>query len=219
MPSKVLTGETAGRAQPFAWRKLLPDAALQRQSAGAVYADPPALPEARLAELEEAAERREQQAFTAGFRKGEAAAGEQVKARLDPVIQKLAQTTVEIGESRRKMRRDAEEDLVRLSLAIARRVLHRELSTDPEAIAGLVKAALDRIDAREVDRIRTHPEHVELLQRQLEQLAHGRRFEVVADPRLELGGAVIETARGNIDSSIETQLLEIQRGLVDRIRA
>lgn len=219
MPSKVLTGEAAEQVQPIAWRKLLPDASLHGSAGAPAFAEESALDESRLAELEKDAERREQQAFTAGFRKGEAAGQDEAKARLDPVIGKLAQTITSLGESRRKMRRDAEEDLVRLSLAIARRVLHRELSTDPEAIAGLVKAALDRIDAREVDRIRTHPGHAELLKRQLEQLAQGRQFEVVADPRLEVGAIVIETSRGNIDSSIETQLQEIQRGLVDRIRA
>ena len=43
------------------------------------------------------------------------------------------------------MRRDAEKDLVKLSIAIARRVLHRELTLDPESIDGLIKVALDKL--------------------------------------------------------------------------
>ena len=45
------------------------------------------------------------------------------------------------------------------------------------------------------------------------------RFEVVAEPRLERGAAIFETTRGSLDASIETQLDEIQRGLIDRITA
>jgi flagellar biosynthesis/type III secretory pathway protein FliH len=40
---------------------------------------------------------------------------------------------------------------------------------------------------------------------------------VVADSGLERGGVVFETPRGNLDASLETQLLEIQRGLSDRL--
>jgi flagellar assembly protein FliH len=53
----------------------------------------------------------------------------------------------------------------------------------------------------------------------LERASTGARFEVVPEPRLERGAAIFETSRGSLDASVETQLDEIQRGLVDRIRA
>ena len=101
MPSKVLTGEAAEQVQPIAWRKLLPDASLHGSAGAPAFAEESALDQSRLAELEKDAERREQQAFTAGFRKGEAAGQDEAKARLDPVIGKLAQTITSLGESRR----------------------------------------------------------------------------------------------------------------------
>jgi flagellar biosynthesis/type III secretory pathway protein FliH len=42
--------------------------------------------------------------------------------------------------------------------------------------------------------------------------------EVVADPSREPGTVVFETARGNLDASVESQFQEIERGLTDRLR-
>jgi flagellar assembly protein FliH len=40
---------------------------------------------------------------------------------------------------------------------------------------------------------------------------------VTPDPGLERGAAVLETARGELDASIETQLAEIERGFADLV--
>jgi flagellar biosynthesis/type III secretory pathway protein FliH len=41
---------------------------------------------------------------------------------------------------------------------------------------------------------------------------------VVADASREPGTVIFETARGNLDASVDAQLQEIERGLVDRLR-
>jgi flagellar biosynthesis/type III secretory pathway protein FliH len=46
----------------------------------------------------------------------------------------------------------------------------------------------------------------------------GASIEVIPDPSRQPGALVFETERGNLDASIETQLLEIERGLTDRLR-
>ena len=43
-------------------------------------------------------------------------------------------------------------------------------------------------------------------------------IEIASDPALELGSAIFETARGDLDASAEAQLAEIERGLTDRCR-
>ena len=40
---------------------------------------------------------------------------------------------------------------------------------------------------------------------------------LIADGTLERGAVLIETARGKLDASLETQLAEIGRGLADRL--
>jgi flagellar assembly protein FliH len=217
MSSKLYNAERAA-AEPIVWPQL--------GTAGAVSPGPRATSpddgaleaaRARISELERDAEARLHQAFSAGFRKGEAAGAEQAAAGIDPALKRYAEAAAELARYRRKLRCDAEEDVLKLALAIARRVLHRELQADPEALLGVVKAALTRMEAREIDRVRVHAADAGTLRRHFEQLGGEQRVEVLADPRLERGSVVIETARGTLDASVETQLDEIQRGLADRL--
>ncbi len=150
-----------------------------------------------------------------GRREGEAAA----RAALQPLVERLAGTIGQIAGLRARMRREAEADMVKLSIAIARRILHREISVDPEALMGLVKVALEKLEAQEIHRVRVHPDLEPLLRRMLEQSPAGGRVQVIAERGLQPGDVVFEGARGSLDASVETQLEEISRGLADRLRA
>jgi flagellar assembly protein FliH len=218
MRSKILRGEAAVAAQAVVWRR----AGAAAGAAGPGRGPDPqesAASAARVAELERDLERREQAAFRKGLEQGRAAAEQEAVNRLKPVLDRFAQTIAELSGQRRKLRRDAETDLVKLAIAISRRVLRREISTDPDALRGLIKAALEKLEGREIERVRVNPADAAAVKQHLEQAHMAARFEVVPEPRLERGAAVFETTRGSLDASVETQLDEIQRGLIDRIGA
>jgi flagellar assembly protein FliH len=159
------------------------------------------------------------QARDAGFREGEAAGRAQAQAALHPVLESLARTIQELAALRPRLREQAEGDLIRLAVAIARRIVRRELTVDPEAIAGLVKAALEQLAAHEGVRVRVHPEHEAAVRACLAATAGAADIVVVGDAALARGSAVFDTARGSLDASAETQLAEIERGLTDRLRS
>lgn len=214
MSSKLIRGPGAEGAEPILWRRLQPG---QSQTAEAVSQEELRALQVRLAELEREIPRREQQAFEAGYRKGAAEGHQQAAAQLRPVLEGFAAGVQELRQLRGRMRREAERDVVRLSVAIARRILHRELTVDPAALLGIVKAALERLEAQEVDRLRVHPSDAELLRQHLAEAGLAERIQLVADARLGRGAAVLETSHGALDASLETQLEEIQRGLLDRL--
>ena len=134
------------------------------------------------------------------------------------VVEKLSETIGEVAGARAEALRRAEADVVKLSMEIARRVLHRELSLDSSALEGLIRAALEKLQAREVYRVRIHPEQQLVLRACLEQSGRGGNVEVLSDPSLARGGAIFEMSCGSLDASLETQLQEIERGLVDRLQ-
>ena len=146
---------------------------------------------------------------------GEAQGRQQAQAELQPVIQKLAAAIHETAELRGRLREQAESDLVRLAIAIARKILGREITADPEAIAGVVKASLERIRGQELLRVRLHPECKAKVAECLSRIG-ASHAEVLGDPACERGTVIFETTRGNLDASIDTQLREIERGLADR---
>jgi flagellar assembly protein FliH len=153
----------------------------------------------------------------AGFQQGEQQGFERGSQAARPYIDKLTASVAEIGRARSVIRRDAERDLIALSLAIAKRILRRELAVDPDAVQGIVRAALDRLQSREITRVRVAPGQEEAVRRNL-AAAQAPSVEVRPDPSLQPGDVVVETSRGNLDASIDTQLSEIERGFADRLR-
>jgi flagellar assembly protein FliH len=158
------------------------------------------------------------EARAAGVREGEAAGRSKAAAEMQPVIDRLTRSIEEISGLRARLRREAEQDLIRLALAIARRVIRRELAVDPDALHGLVLGALEKLQGQEICRVRVHPSHAATVSASLRQLAAASPVEVIPDATRQPGTVIFETDRGNLDASIESQLREIENGLGDRLR-
>jgi flagellar assembly protein FliH len=153
-----------------------------------------------------------------GYDEGQVAGREPLAAQLEVMQGKLARTIEEITGLRQRYRRQAEQDVVSLALEVARRILHRELTVSPDALLGLVKAALDKMDAREVHQVRVAPQDAPLVREFFDKMGLPRRIEVLADPGLSPGSAILESSRGALDASVDTQLIEIERGFADLAR-
>jgi flagellar assembly protein FliH len=173
---------------------------------------------AKVEESQLLVEGRVKEAWENGLRAGEAAARKSQDEQLRATLELLAKTVVEVSSIRGETIRRAEADTVRLSIEIARRVLHRELSVDPSALEALIKAAIARLQTQEIYRVRVHPDLEPLMRACLEQAGRGSAVELVGDRSLAKGSASFEINRGNLDASLDTQLREIEYGLVDEIR-
>ncbi len=214
MSSRIVSGKAAAQAAPIQWRSFgAPGSPPVRSSAE--ESQDSSLLLARIRELEMMVEVRSQDAYQRGAREGK----QQAAGHLEPVIQRYAAAAQEFAAARPAARREAEQDIVLLAVAIARKLLHREIAVDPESLLGLVKAAIQRIDARELHRIRVNPEDARSLEQALNGPGAQRRIEISTDPNLERGAAILETSRGNLDASIDTQLKEIERGFLDLVKA
>jgi flagellar assembly protein FliH len=154
-----------------------------------------------------------QEGVDEGLRQGREAAAGEVQNASD----RLARTLQEVAQQRNKLRAEAEREIVKLSLAIAQRILFREISTDPDAIAGIVNAALQKLQKRNIARVKVYPAGAPAVRAALERTGNTPLIEVVPDPSLAIGGLLFETSQGDLDASIETQLQEIQRGFADRL--
>jgi flagellar assembly protein FliH len=153
-----------------------------------------------------------------GRAEGESSGAQRAAQRLDPVFAGLSAVLSELTQQRPGLRAETEQDTVKLALAIARRVLHRELSADPEALLGLVKAALEKLNGRETHRLRVSPPDAAALEEHRNRIGLPPRVEIAADSSLPRGSAVFETSRGELDASVDIQLVEIERGLIDIMR-
>jgi flagellar assembly protein FliH len=233
MSSRVLAPDDPQPVSPFTWRRVdLPERGpsyvpppAQAATAAAVKALSPAAPappNANSAAPPGSDPRKIEadlrEARAAGLREGEAAGRAKAAAELQPVIERLSRSIDEISSLRIRLRREAEQDLIRLALAIARRIIRRELAVDPDAIHGLVLGALEKLQGQEICRVRVHPTYAAQITACLRQRASATPVEVIPDASRPPGTVIFETSRGNLDASVETQLNEIERGLGDRLR-
>jgi flagellar assembly protein FliH len=214
MSSRIVSPDDPRCAGAMVWRQVAPGAP---GSAAGNTGEKPGTEE-RIAELERDCERRIQAARGATLAEGETAGRKRAAAELQPVLERLARSIEEIGHLRARLRREAEADMLKLSLAIARRVLRREMAVDPDAMHGLVLGALEKLQAQEICRVRVHPSHAAQLTGWLRPAAAGVNIEVIADASRQPGDVIFETERGNLDASVDSQLQEIERGLADRLR-
>jgi flagellar assembly protein FliH len=155
----------------------------------------------------------QQLSFEEGLRQGR----DEAAAAIRDASQKLAATTADLATYKRKVRFDAEREVVRLSMAIARRILNRELTIDPEALEGIVHAALSKLQNREVWHVRVTPGAVDTIKNCIEQAGLTSAVTVSADNTLHTGDLLIDTPSGELDASASTQLQEIERGFAERL--
>ncbi len=111
---------------------------------------------------------------------------------------------------------DVEEEVVKLSLSIAARILHREVMLDPLLLAAVVKVALGKIEHDSTSVLRVPENHLQ----QWKELFHkgDPAVQIVGDERLAAGECVLDTQVGRVELGIEAQLSEIERGFFDLLR-
>jgi flagellar assembly protein FliH len=173
--------------------------------------------ERRLSELESARQTEIEYARQSGIEEGLRKGREESSGEVQKTLDQLASAILDLAQQKKKIRREAERELVKLSLAVARRILHRELLADPESIQAIVYAALQKLQNREISRVRVYLAGAAAVRAAMERTGHRNAVEVIADPMLPLGAILFETALGELDASVETQLQEIDRGFADRL--
>ena len=195
------TPDTASRPAPVAWRVM---SGAPNQTFSADH-DPDLL-------NSKFQEGREQ-----GLAEAIAVARRESEAKLQPVLERLVKGIASLDRARDEIRQEVAGDVARLAVAIAGRILHREISIDQDAILGLVIAGFNKLQGKECSRVLVHPDHEPAIRRWLSQLATRNNVEIVGDRSLSPGDVRFETGQGQLDASIPTQLLEIERGLADHI--
>ena len=85
----------------------------------------------------------------------------QARTDFEPQIAQLrgtvAQAVANFATERATYYQNVEREVVQLSLSIARKILHREAQMDPLLLAGMVRVALDKIEAGTKVVLRVHP--------------------------------------------------------------
>ena len=137
-------------------------------------------------------------------------------ARLTGTAQALTLALDGFISSRDRYLAQVEHEVVRLALAIAARILHREALMDPLLLTGAVRVALGQLAETTDVRIRIPATEHDMWNEMLHLMPNlPLRPEVVADDTLATGECLLETHLGSVDLGVRSQLAEIERGFFD----
>ena len=170
------------------------------------------------AEAAKVATHAQTQGKQAAIRAAEITLRAELDKKLDSLMPALQQLIEEMQRAREQWLKHWEGNAVRLALAIAARVIRREVQQSPDIAVDLIREALELASANERVVLHLHPADyetlggsVESLTRQLQQLGP---TEVVPDSQVEAGSCLVTTQYGAIDQQFEAQLERIKQELL-----
>ena len=145
------------------------------------------------------------------------AQAEALAAEAERYKRQLAALAARFAEERDRYLAAVEQEVVKLALAIAARVLRREAQMDPLLLTGAVRVALGQLAASSEVELRVPAAELELWKEAIRHLPHLTMKPVVtAGEGMRLGDCAIASKVGTVDLGVRSQLKEIERGFFDR---
>ncbi len=124
------------------------------------------------------------------------------------------------GLERDRILAEAEREVVAVALAVARKVLGRELRAGGEAVVDLAATALAEARTRREVVLRVSPADatsIRASEGRLAALLAQAPLQVREDASLAPGDAVVDTEAGRIDARVETQLAALARAIEEAL--
>ncbi len=117
-----------------------------------------------------------------------------------------------------KRMKTVENNVITLALAVAQKVIDKELEVNPNVVRATVEKALQRMDEDTNVIIQVNPEDKEIIEKYWDEITktdsvNGWKLE--AKSSIGRGGCVIRSANEIIDATIESQMQLVEQVLAD----
>ncbi len=160
----------------------------------------------------------EREAYEKGFTQGQKDGLALGKKRLEEAAKRLVTLIGSLARLKEELYREAEEEILKLSVEIARKILQRELMQDEEAVLRTIRKAADFLNERTSIKILVNPDDMRKVEEAIPEIRRGKkidRIELSEDAAIERGGCILETGFGTINATVEDQLAAIKEELED----
>jgi len=159
-----------------------------------------------------------QEGFKAGLEKGtnegERVGFEWATEKLEPLLDSLQQGLLQLKNLRQNTYQGIEKEVVELALAIARKVICREIEVDKEVVVRVAREALAKVEDPGRIIIKLNPSDLEFINETKYQLSEmiGNidNLKLESEGSIQSGGCLVETDLGEIDARIEHQLQAVE---------
>jgi len=135
------------------------------------------------------------------------------------VFKALRTASETIHSMREKVLRESEDELLKLIIMVARKVILREVSQNRDILSAVVQNAISGLSERDEITVRLNPDDYALVTSGREDILSKElasdRLHLKPDTTVLSGCCLIDTEMGTINASIDAQLDEIFRRLLE----
>lgn len=144
--------------------------------------------------------------FAQGYQEGLRTAEEEMQAN----VAHIRSLTESLRRPVASLEEHVDDELVRLTLAIARQVIRRELRSDPDQVAAMVKEARASLsDVQGTVHISLHPDDAPLVRRMFSDDNALAGVQILEDLNVARGGCTLATDTSFVDATVETRIARI----------
>lgn len=201
-----------------------------KNKSGQAQSSPGACDEDIIKSAEELAEEilaaKTEKALQESYAKGKAKAEKEYRSRLQQAAGRVEEAEKTLQQARGKSARiiaSSESKIVELAVAVAERLVCRQLELKPETITGIVRETMKILDGKEQVEVYVNPAELEncLEQRELlkDEFKEIIRLEVYAEEDLPRGSCRVESESGVAEYVVEDEKDRLQKMLLDIARA
>lgn len=149
-----------------------------------------------------------------GYGKGKNAAIDETRA----TINMMGEVVEQLKSYHSKILEESQGDIARMAISVARKVLHKEIMTDPMTVVSVVQAALEKIAFKKHFVINVNPLDLEIIQKSGDKvksmLQNAQSIQFKASPQVEAGGCVVQTESGMVDSQVSRKVSEVEAAVM-----
>lgn len=154
-----------------------------------------------------------------GQEKGYSEVNTIVNSKVDSLAATLSEILNQLSAERITLQQHAEVDLLKLSLAIAKKIIKHELSVS-DVVKDTAREAIALTVSRRDIVLYVNSEDYEALEEYLPSLKAEfndlERVKIEKDDNIQKGGVRVQTFDGEVDLRIEEQIRALERGLLGR---
>lgn len=133
------------------------------------------------------------------------------------LIEEILSIKAQIKEERARLYSAFEQDLVKLSLEISKKVIYEQLSEDDEAFIRLVQSTVQRVRGVDFAKIWVSPtDHIrlsDLREALLSGLKGIKDVEILRGESIKNWGCIVDTESGVLDGGVDTRVTQIKEAL------
>ncbi|MEW5945106.1 MAG: FliH/SctL family protein [bacterium] len=148
--------------------------------------------------------------YQTGYRKGKESALEEAVNRLNM----MGRVIEDLKAYRSEILSGAQNDIIRMAISVAERVLHKEIMTDPKAVVSVVKNALSKVSFKKRFVVQVNPLDLDVLEKESAEIAGAldscESLKFRANPNVEPGGCIVQTESGDVDAQVDRQFQTIK---------